>query len=143
MRETTTVRPSHLKIHVMPMDGNCMFHALAYPSETHAAVRSAVVDHMSEHWRDDFHPFLETKEAKGYLRAMSLNGTWGDQLALRAFSECFQMEVRVYRWKRDGVLRVHHRMIPSSTPVRGVKHLVYDGSSHYDCGHPLPREEES
>lgn len=113
-----------------------MFRALAHPHRAHREVRRVVVQHMGAHWEDRYRPFVEDGCAATYLRTMARDGTWGDQLALRAFSECYQTEVRVYRWKREGVLTLSHRMRASGVPMRGVQHVIYDGE-HYDVGIPV------
>jgi len=87
------LRTFGLQMVEMAGDGNCQFRTMAFNlfrnQEYHAAPRQAAVAHMKKH-ADFFGVFFEDKaEFKKYLKNMSLFGTWGDELTLRAVVEAY------------------------------------------------------
>lgn len=84
-----------MKVVPVPGDGDCQFSAFIVATKnslfrTSSDIRRAVISHLRE--TDDWVPFLEqtgsvenTKE--NYLRTMSLQNVWGDNITLQAMSE--------------------------------------------------------
>ncbi|CAE7667964.1 OTU11 [Symbiodinium pilosum] len=77
----------------MEGDGNCQFRSMAFnlfgKQDYHASPRQAAVRHMKKH-SDFFGVFFETAaEFSRYLQNMARNGTWGDELTLRAVVEAY------------------------------------------------------
>ncbi|CAE7802538.1 OTU11 [Symbiodinium sp. CCMP2592] len=77
----------------MEGDGNCQFRSMAFnlfgKQDYHASPRQAAVKHMKKH-SDFFGVFFETgAEFSRYLQNMARNGTWGDELTLRAVVEAY------------------------------------------------------
>ncbi|CAL1129047.1 unnamed protein product [Cladocopium goreaui] len=77
----------------MAGDGNCQFRTIAFnlfrSQDHHAAPRRAAVAHMKKH-ADFFGVFFEDEaEFQKYLKNMSISGTWGDELTLRAVVEAY------------------------------------------------------
>lgn len=77
-------------------DGNCLFRSLAYPSLHHATVRKVLVDHVSQHWRDDYESYVDDVDRDHYVSQMQRNGTWGDEIMLAAFAKVYGRTVIVY-----------------------------------------------
>lgn len=83
----------------MEGDGNCQFRSFAFnlfgEQRYHSLTRKAAVAHMSKH-KEFFGMFFESAgEFKTYLRDMSKNRTWGDELTLRAVVEAYMCEAHV------------------------------------------------
>jgi hypothetical protein len=79
-------------------DGNCLFRAVSSQlyggsQEHHAAVRAAAVAHMLRR-RDDYEAFLG-EDFDAYVAGMATQGTWGDELALRALADALGVAVHV------------------------------------------------
>mmetsp|Transcript_55216 Transcript_55216/g.103510 ORF Transcript_55216/g.103510 Transcript_55216/m.103510 type:complete len:289 (+) Transcript_55216:25-891(+) len=77
----------------MEGDGNCQFRSMAFnlfgKQAHHESPRQAAVRHMKKH-ADFFGVFFETQaEFSRYLQNMARNGTWGDELTLRAVVEAY------------------------------------------------------
>ena len=117
----------------MPPDGNCLFHALGHPTVPHGVVRRHCVAYARERWEEDFRHFVEAEEEDGYLARMSRLGCWGDELMIRAFSECARACVKVYRGSR---LAATYGAQYASSPTARTRLLCY-GCDHYDLLLPL------
>jgi len=83
----------------MDGDGNCQFRTLAFnlfgSQDHHKVTRRAAVAHIKAH-KDFFSVFFEdTEEFERYIKDMSGNGTWGDELTLRAIVEAYGCEAHV------------------------------------------------
>lgn len=116
---------------VIPMpaaDGNCMFHALAYPHGNHHTVRARVVQHVRDRWAL-YQPFVPTAERATYLRDMSQSGTWGDELMLQAFSSAAEIPVCVHDRQSPDVVLSSYGI--GTWPAIKTRHLLFDGV-HYD-----------
>mmetsp|Transcript_101730 Transcript_101730/g.270631 ORF Transcript_101730/g.270631 Transcript_101730/m.270631 type:complete len:280 (-) Transcript_101730:86-925(-) len=88
-----------MRMKEMEADGNCQFRTLAFnlfgEQAHHAVTRKAAVAHMRKH-SDFFSVLFESAdEFKAYLRDMSRNRTWGDELTLRAVVEAYCCEAHV------------------------------------------------
>lgn len=88
-----------MKMKVMEGDGNCQFRSIAFnlfgDQVHHAIARKAAVEHMQKH-KDFFSMFFESgSEFKSYVKDMSKNRTWGDELTLRAVVEAYSCEAHV------------------------------------------------
>lgn len=125
-------------------DGNCLFRAVAHQifndENRHAEVRKMCVDHMIEH-RDRFEIFCTVKFDE-HIRRMSLSGTWGDDLEIKALEEILDRVFYIY------CPDCNHNLMPvpmnvnfseslslspsesvdDDTPVK----LSYHGSCHYN-----------
>ena len=111
-----------MKVVRMPMDGNCLFHALGYPKVNHCAVRRVVVRHMRDHW-DDYRHFVS--DDPHYLGRMARLGEWGDELSIRAYHDATGHPLRVYDAQTGNLISTYGAYTPHS------RRLVY----HTDRGH--------
>ena len=121
-------------MHAVRGDGNCMFRALAYPHEDHHnVVRACVVCHMRERWQEDYAPFVDAAERDTYLDAMARDGTWGDELVLRAFARLTNTPVRVHAAAPPHALLSSYGEDGDPLRVRTAppRTLSYDGA-HYN-----------
>lgn len=105
----------------MPMDGNCLFHALGYPRVDHRVVRRAIVRHMQTHW-NDYRPFATDPN---YVTRMAREGEWGDELVLRAYHDLTGHPVRVVDADTG------ERISAYGTKERGARWLLF-ARGHYD-----------
>nr|CCC92258.1 conserved hypothetical protein [Trypanosoma congolense IL3000] len=85
--------------HEMKDDGNCQFRAIAHQifgsQEYHQLVRVHVVTYMKS-VRDMYDCFLgTTEEADKYYAEMYKNGTWGDELTLRAACDSLFVNIHI------------------------------------------------
>ena len=106
-------------------DGNCLFRSLAYPSMHHAMVRSALVEHVSQHWCDDYESFVDHANRDQYVSQMKQNGTWGDEIMLAAFAKVYGRTVIVYA--ADATTEISRY-----GNGRRVTRVVFSGG-HYDA----------
>mmetsp|Transcript_34812 Transcript_34812/g.100043 ORF Transcript_34812/g.100043 Transcript_34812/m.100043 type:complete len:274 (-) Transcript_34812:192-1013(-) len=88
-----------MRMKEMEGDGNCQFRTLAFnlfgEQAHHAVARKAAVAHMRKHHEFFGVLFESPDEFKAYLRDMSRNRTWGDELTLRAAVEAYGVEAHV------------------------------------------------
>merc|ERR1711990_151475 len=79
-------------------DGACQFRAFSQQlygkQDYHLTVRLAVVSYM-EAEASFFRPMFAEGEFATYLSTMRQPRSWGDELTLRAFADCFQVQVHV------------------------------------------------
>lgn len=116
-------------------DGNCQFRAfsqeLFHSQDHHAYVRGRVVDRIvedSETYRD----FVDDFE--GYVYKMSQDRTWGDEIALQAFSDAFGVNVHVIT---TDTMHYHLEYSPRTAPAAGTSpprrvFLSYIAPIHYN-----------
>ena len=79
---------------------------------------------MTENW-DMYKNFVPTDERSIYLQTLARENTWGDELAIRAFSEATGTRVHVHE-------RAHpHAFIAEYGVARRSIILLFDGL-HYD-----------
>ena len=125
-----------LRLVKMTGDGNCLFHALAYSSDTTGAnLREKIIDFLEqaapeqEHYEDTW---LQESE---YLRASQYN--WGGDTAIVAFTLMEQRRVWVHWPDEDSLIhsmeRTHEDVLPNLPPQNFDDiHLWYNGKDHYD-----------
>jgi hypothetical protein len=127
-------------------DGSCLFRAVsaqlfAGSQHHHKAVRAAVVDHMLAH-HGDYSAFLGD-DFGAYAASMSLEGTWGDELCLRAVSDCLGVVVHVvssdalgwyhiYVPDPEQQVVVRERQQEEAAPPPPHLFLAYIAPVHYD-----------
>ncbi|CAH1268310.1 Hypp3856 [Branchiostoma lanceolatum] len=101
----------------VPGDGNCLFHAVARHLEgkpSAAEVRRKVVSWLhSNPYVDGEHiknwlPGATESAWESYLRTMTMDGTWGDEIVLQAVANTFGREVCVIS-NRHGNRRISYR----------------------------------
>ena len=128
-------------------DGNCLFSALAHQLDVHqnmhlnhSNIRRQVVEylftrrHVGHHVnRDEWENYVE-ESRMDYLIRMSADGTFGDHLALQAFSEVFQVQILVLSTLNDGT----HLVSPNgdgcyndSLPCIAIGHFDENNGAHY------------
>ena len=110
----------------MKGDGNCLFRSLAYPSLQHQTVRSGVMAHLQSNWKY-YKDFVADEQRATYRQDMAADGTWGDELMVRAFSDAANVDVFVFDAHTGKPISEYRQTKPSRTP----KYLLYDGA-HYD-----------
>eukprot|EP01068_Selenidium_serpulae_P013178 Selendium_serpulae@DN5937_c0_g1_i3.p2 len=83
---------------IMKGDGNCQFRSASFNlyghEQHHAYVRKCVIKHMRAK-PDEFGVFFVSSEFEEYLRDMSVPGTWGDELTIRAIADAFQCVIHI------------------------------------------------
>eukprot|EP00656_Telonema_subtile_P050857 TRINITY_DN6699_c0_g1_i5.p2 TRINITY_DN6699_c0_g1~~TRINITY_DN6699_c0_g1_i5.p2 ORF type:complete len:136 (+),score=31.60 TRINITY_DN6699_c0_g1_i5:649-1056(+) len=81
----------------MKDDGNCQFRALAHQlhgdQELHARVRGFVIEHIQRH-AEMFQLYCD-EELDAYIRRMSKDRTWGDELTMKAAVDAYRATVHV------------------------------------------------
>lgn len=113
-------------------DGNCMFRAMGDQlygdgGKSHVQIRAQIVGYMKEHI-DYFGPFIsvEGENWQQYLRRMSQDSIWGDNLEIVAFANCFKANVVIYQ--RDSC----YVIAPSHDPANAKQlHIAYHEWEHY------------
>ena len=116
----------------MAKDGNCQFRAMSYglhgSDVYHADVRRCVVSELRRNW-DRYEPFVT--QCKSYVERMSLPGTYGDNVTLKAFCNAFQHGVVVLNER--GTVSALRPDDCSDMDARDYITIVYNPSmTHYD-----------
>ena len=145
----------------MAADGNCLFRAVAHQiymnAEKHHELRKQCVNHMRKH-RDRFALFCTT-DFDTYLNNLSRDGSWGDDLEIKALEEIIDRAIVIYSSENKDLapmtanfddLEVLHTIsntgvdtsdVTSKKDILPLK-LSYHGQSHYnsvfDGTCPLP-----
>ncbi|EDQ86478.1 uncharacterized protein MONBRDRAFT_10797 [Monosiga brevicollis MX1] len=115
-------------------DGNCMFRALMHQykgtQHAHGEARARVVQYLSEH-RADYEAFVEDDTSfDDYLAEMGRDRVYGDQLALVAFVQAYQVDVFVHQvGKPVWILRA----AADNRPAARQMHIIYYDWEHYDA----------
>ena len=122
-------------------DGNCQFRSLSYSMfgtpEYHAKVRQLAVNYITTH-RPLFEVFLG-QDFRQYVRSMSQNGCWGDELTLRAVCETYGIVINVVTSDATNwflrYIPEHNRMMITNREV----FLSYIAPVHYNAIRRFPR----
>ncbi|KAK7194966.1 OTU-like cysteine protease [Novymonas esmeraldas] len=90
----------HLVVHRVRNDGNCQFRAISHQlfgdEEYHDIVRSHVVSYMRAARAESFDHFFESPvQADAYYTNLARSKSWGDELSLRAASDCLYVNIHV------------------------------------------------
>eukprot|EP00918_Siedleckia_nematoides_P000445 GHVU01001113.1.p1 GENE.GHVU01001113.1~~GHVU01001113.1.p1 ORF type:complete len:254 (-),score=57.57 GHVU01001113.1:199-960(-) len=138
-------RLANLKLKLVDMkgDGNCQFRAAAHgifgDARHHPAVRSKVVKHMRAR-PDDFGIFFEGSGFDEYLSDMASDGTWGDEICVKAISDCFKCTIHLITSNHDNWRLRYEPSIPgeeAAAAAAAVKHhhifMTYIAPIHYDA----------
>ncbi|KAI8492273.1 hypothetical protein Bbelb_301700 [Branchiostoma belcheri] len=128
----------------VPMDGNCMFHAVADqlrrtdgPEMSHQELRSKAVDYLRKHpfteGKQHLRSFVPDEKWDSYLAAMSRDGEWGDHIALIALASVLRREIHVVSsTPGDDFLTKVHPNGGSDEPVTGPPLLLgHYAEQHY------------
>jgi hypothetical protein len=119
-------------------DGNCQFRSLSWglfgTPQHHGFVRRSAVEHMKLH-RSEFEAFLG-EDFKTYAREMQRDGTWGDELTLRAACESYGVVVNVVS---SDASHWFVRYVPSHTAAQRELFLAYVAPVHYNALRRKPR----
>lgn len=115
-------------------DGNCQFRAVSQQvygtPEKHAKVRKRACEYLtSRNGRRRFEPYLGD-EFDEYIRVMRRDGTWGDELTLRAIAESYHVIVTVVTSTRENWVV---RYLPDAVLKTNAEvFLAYLWPCHYD-----------
>ncbi|KAG5509006.1 hypothetical protein GH5_06231 [Leishmania sp. Ghana 2012 LV757] len=90
----------HLAVHHVQNDGNCQFRAISHQlfgnEDYHDIIRSQIVSYMRSARAQSFdHYFESSVHADAYYDNLAKPGTWGDELSLRAASDCLYVNIHV------------------------------------------------
>ncbi len=151
-------------LNVILDDGNCMFRALSHQlyesEEYHLGIRNILVNVIEAnaelykpYWIEDL-PWGKVSFAE-HLTQLKRPGSWGTQLELIVFSDCFNLPVYVcsrnlsgiIRWECKGTPKYPNRIVPPSPrPSRPTQLPFTQGhielahhSGHYDSVIPRQR----
>lgn len=127
-------------MYIIPVegDGNCLFRAVAHQlymdENRHLEIRQMCVDHMTKHFKR-FENFCPTTFQE-HIRRMSIPGTWGDDLEIRALEEIFDRIFFIYSpdFTKDLVPVPMNINFSEAALVNGevpIK-LSYHGQNHYN-----------
>jgi len=114
-------------------DGNCQFRSLSQQlfgdEKFHAYVRKRAVQRMREE-RTFFRAiFSDDAEFEEYLRVMSEDKTWGDELTLRAVADSYGCTVHVVT---SNEANWYLQYVPNCDPKKHL-FLNYISPVHYDA----------
>jgi hypothetical protein len=115
-------------------DGNCQFRSLACAlygtAERHMRVRRRACAHIAGEGRRRFEAYLGPGGIDEYVARMSCDGTWGDELTLRAIAEEFSLVVSVIT---SSTYNFYLRYVPDRIRRPNAEvFLAYTSPCHYD-----------
>eukprot|EP00038_Savillea_parva_P011621 m.198854 g.198854 ORF g.198854 m.198854 type:complete len:264 (+) comp20570_c0_seq1:98-889(+) len=99
-------------------DGNCQFRSVAAQlfgdQERHAEVRAAACNHIASNY--DFYSLFDDGGGnfKDSLARMRRDGTWGNELTLRAITDCYGVAVHVVTSNADNWYLTYRPEVPRS-----------------------------
>lgn len=133
---------------LMESDGNCLFRAIAHQiegnQESHDFYRQRVMDYISLH-KDHFQLFIEPKEEgeeeegmEDYIERLRRLGEWGGQPELFAATQCFHVNIQIYRANLPTyLLEAKEEEKKKGRSPSKLLRLSYHGSCHYNSILPL------
>ena len=114
-------------------DGACQFRAFSQQlygtEEYHRTIRYAVVDHIGRE-RGYFGAMFDEGEFDLFLSSMRRSRSWGDEITLRAFADCYQCVVHVITSTDQ---HWHLQYEPQQQPPAKQVFLTYLSPVHYDA----------
>lgn len=124
---------------VMPGDGDCMFHAVAYGSTyTARQLREMAANYLSTH--NDVNGIsiddvtkTEGMTKKAYCSSIQSGRLWGGALECGALAEALSYRIKIFGKSKKGSGFVQQAVFTGSnwTTERPLRRLLRDGS-HYD-----------
>jgi len=110
-------------------DGNCLFRCFSYfmhqcDEQYHLLIREMIVNYVENNTCTFIDFNLNFEE---YLLNMRLNGTYGDNMEIQAFSRLFRINVHVHVLNKS---EKDHKITISN--VNKCIHLLYDDINHYN-----------
>ncbi|XP_044577513.1 OVARIAN TUMOR DOMAIN-containing deubiquitinating enzyme 10-like [Cotesia glomerata] len=127
-------------VHKIYGDGNCMFRAISLilweTEEEHRSLRTLVVHHIMDHWRD-YAPYVLAEwgisRPEDYLDYMKHEGVFASELECIVATKIYGLDLSIYRRVNEvDVKRVFYNRVD---PSRGTARLLFTGrsdSGHYD-----------
>ena len=116
-----------LTIFDVSRDGNCFFHAVERQLgvlgivENYVDLRKKAVDHVSAN-KSIFAGFQENSSIDEYIARMSKNGTWADNLIIRALSKALNLNITIIQDTHiDSPIEFN---VPHSTTTVTIGHLA-------------------
>ena len=136
-------RMQFLSMRVIEMedDGNCQFRALSHElyghQRWHLFVRKRVVDWLIS-YPDNFSVFVgDSNDWSQYIKTMSQNRTWGDELTMRAAAEAFSVSIHVVTTEHENWLLKYNSIEDSSDGSQRQLFLCYVSPIHYNVIAPI------
>lgn len=127
-------------------DGNCLFRAVAHQiwldEGRHEELRELCMKHIYKH-RKRYEMFCPMDFVE-YVRAMSIPGTWADDLEIRALEEIFDRLISIYSSENKEIRPINKNFDEELKLGRHVRPIIlsYHGGNHYnsvfDERSPLP-----
>jgi len=124
-----------LKEVLMADDGNCQFRAFAHQlwgsADGHLQMRRGIVQYMRAHSELYNFYFDGEVEFQRYLAKMDRDKEWGDEMTLKAFSDCHRAVVHLVM---STGTRWYHKISPEDdrAPLRQVA-ITYLSPVHYNA----------
>lgn len=136
MRIQSLLHERGLTEKVIPGDGNCQFSAVSdqlYGTPKHSKqVRKMCIAQLAENPRE-YSPFVSGFHTYSeYLKRMSKQGEWGDNITLQAISDLFGLRIRLITSYAGGVVQVEPKEMRSSR----ILWLSFFAELHYNSVYP-------
>ena len=139
-------------IHVIPSDGNCLYHAildqllLHYDGhqqkyENQLELRRVTAQYIRQHG-DDFAPFLtEEQSIEEYCLKIEQTNEWGGQLELQALSNVLCVPIHIFTAASSTIEMGQEYTTSNSPPLMLTYHQHYYAlGEHYNSVHALRTE---
>ncbi|CRG99442.1 OTU-like cysteine protease, putative [Plasmodium relictum] len=118
----------------VPGDGNCLFRSISFnlfeKQKYHMYVRRRCAEHMLN-FKDEYSIYFEDNNFYEYIKNMSKNGYWGDELCIKAAADAFDCIVYIITSTSENWYLKYESKYKNNNLKKYV-FLAYSSPVHYD-----------
>ncbi|GAW80294.1 OTU-like cysteine protease [Plasmodium gonderi] len=123
-------------------DGNCLFRSISWnlfdKQKYHMYVRKRCVEHMLN-CKQEFSIYFENNDFYDYLKKMSKDGYWGDELSIKATADAFDCIVYIITSTAENWHLKYEPKYKINNEHKKCIFLAYTSPTHYDSFKPIRR----
>ncbi|CAD51913.1 hypothetical protein PFAG_02479 [Plasmodium falciparum Santa Lucia] len=116
-------------------DGNCLFRSISrnlfHKQKYHMYVRKKCVEYMIN-YKEEYSIYFENNEFQQYIKNMSKNGYWGDELCIKATADAFDCIIYIITSTLEN-WHLKYESKNNNGMYKKCVFLAYSSPTHYDC----------